>query len=124
MKHLISTLTILTIALIGTLAFAQSPKTVRFVQTPGEFTTSGLTLKPGTYTFEVTNDNATDEVGFVLVQKGKDPANPKNHIKEAYVSKTAKKGTTEKTGVIKLEKGEYVYFCPLNKTPHYPLTVK
>ena len=124
MKSITRIISVLALVLIGLNVSAQSAKTVKFVQTPGEFTTTEVTLTQGSYIFEVTNDNATDEVGFVLVPKGKDASKPENHISEAYVTKTVQKGQTEKTGVINLEKGEYIYFCPLNKTPQYTLTVK
>ena len=47
-----------------------------------------------------------------------------NHIKSAYVQKTPNKGETAQSKVVTLTPGEYVYFCPLNKTPQYTLTVK
>jgi len=72
-------------------------KTVSFEQTAGEFTQKSLTLSEGTYVFTVSNNNAAPEVGLVLIEEGKDGANPKN---------------------------TYKYFCPFNKTPQYALIVK
>ena len=98
-------------------------KTVALEQTKGEFTQKSITLSQGSYIFEVTNHAGVD-VGFVLVPKGKDASKPENHIKTAYVTQVVKNGKTQKTRTTKLSKGEYVYFCPLNKTPQYSLVVK
>lgn len=89
---------------------------ISLAQTPGEFTQKSLTVSSGSYVFEIENKQAGTDVGFVLVPKGKDVSNPENHIKTAYVTKVVKEGTKEKSNVTKLTKGEYVYFCPLNKT--------
>ena len=104
------------------ISFAQSPKTISLEQTPGEFTVQSLTLSEGTYVFNISNNGVGKEVGLVLAPKGKTDA--ENHIKSAYVKQTVKTGKTEKTGEVTLSKGEYVYFCPLNKTPQYTLVVK
>jgi len=85
-------------------------------QTPGEFTQKTVTVSEGTYVFEIANNGVDHKVGFVLVEKGKDVSNPENHIQTAYVTAPVE---TDKVGVskpTKLEKGEYVYFCPLNST--------
>ncbi|WP_282134766.1 cupredoxin domain-containing protein [Seonamhaeicola maritimus] len=121
MKHLISTLVI---ALVFTINInAQEVKTIALEQTKEEFTQKEITVNEGTYVFEVSNNHAAKEVGLVLVQKGKDASNPENHIKTAYVTEVVKEGETQKTNPTKLTKGEYVYFCPLNPTPHYTLLV-
>ncbi|TXG37050.1 cupredoxin domain-containing protein [Seonamhaeicola maritimus] len=121
MKHLISTLVI---ALVFTINInAQDVKTIALEQTKEEFTQKEITVNEGTYVFEVSNNHAAKEVGLVLVQKGKDASNPENHIKTAYVTEVVKEGETQKTKPTKLTKGEYVYFCPLNPTPHYTLLV-
>ena len=98
--------------------------TITLEQTAGEFTQQNVALTPGDYVFAIANNNAGVDVGFVLVPAGKDASNPENHIKTAYVNKVVANGKTETTGVVSLPQGEYVYFCPLNKTPHYTLTVK
>ena len=103
---------------------AQDVKTVSLEQTKGEFTQKNLTISEGSYIFEIANNHSGVDVGFVLFQKGKDAANPENHIKTAYVTQVVAEGKTEKSNVTTLEKGEYVYFCPLNKTPQYTLTVE
>lgn len=97
---------------------------VSLEQTKGEFTQKALTLKEGDYIFEVANNNVGKKVGFVLVPKGEDASKPKNHIQTAYVTKAVENNTTESSNVTTLTKGEYIYFCPLNKTPQYTLTVE
>ncbi|MEW7278671.1 cupredoxin domain-containing protein [Aquimarina sp. 2201CG1-2-11] len=101
-------------------AFAQDTKTVTLEQTKGEFTQKEIKISEGSYVFEIKNSGVDHEVGFVLAPK----SNPKAHIKTAYVTKAVATGKTEKTKVTKLEKGEYVYFCPLNPTPQYTLVVE
>ena len=100
---------------------AQDAKTIKLEQTPGEFTVQGLTLSEGTYIFEIANNGVDHEVGFVLAPKGKTDA--ENHIKEAYLQKTVADGTSETSQAVKLTKGKYVYFCPMNPTEQYALTV-
>jgi plastocyanin len=97
-------------------------KVISLEQTSGEFTIQSLTLSPGEYTFEISNNDVGHEVGFVLAPKGKTDA--ANHIKEAYVTSAVPTGGKQKSNVVTLAKGEYVYFCPLNPTPQYTLTVK
>ncbi len=127
MKKVIS---ILVIVLAFTLnsnaqdAMMKDVKTISLEQTKGEFTQKGLTVSEGTYVFAVSNNHAGKDVGLVLVPKGKDASKPENHIKTAYVTAVVKDGKVEKSQATKLEKGEYVYFCPLNPTPQYTLTVK
>ncbi len=127
MKKIIS---ILVIALAFTIntnaqdAMQKDVKTVSLEQTKGEFTQKGLTLSEGSYIFEIANNHVGKDVGFVLVPKGKDATNPENHIKTAYVTTVVKDGKVEKSNTTTLTKGEYVYFCPLNKTPQYTLVVK
>ena len=120
MKKVIS----IVIIVLSFTAFAQAQdmmkkmetEVISLTQTPGEFTQKSKTVKAGTYVFEITNQNAGTDVGFVLVKKGQDVSNPKNHIKTAYVIQVVKEGKTEKSQATKLDKGEYLYFCPLNKT--------
>lgn len=97
---------------------------VTLEQTKGEFTQKALTLSEGDYVFEIANHNVGKQVGFVLVPKGKDASKPENHIKTAYVTKVVENNTTETSNVTTLTKGEYIYFCPLNETPQYTLTVE
>ena len=95
-------------------------KNVTLEQTKGEFSVQELTLSPGTYQFEIVNSNVGKDVGFVLAPK----ATPDKHIKEAYVTEVVKNNTSQKTNLVNLTPGEYIYFCPLNETPQYTLTVK
>ncbi len=99
-------------------------KTISLEQTKGEFVQKALTVSEGTYVFEVANNHAAEAVGLVLVKKGDDASNAKNHIKTAYVTQVVKDGKIEKSNATKLAKGEYVYFCPMNPTPQYTLTVQ
>jgi len=91
-------------------------KTIALEQIPGEFTQKQLTLNAGTYVFEISNKNVGHDVGFVLVPKGKDIADPDNHIQSAYVTKAVSDGMTQNSKPTILSKGEYYYFCPLNPT--------
>ena len=103
---------------------AQEVKKVSLEQTKGEFVQKAITLSEGTYIFNIINSNVGKDVGFVLVPKGKSAADPKNHIKNAYVTAVVENNTIGNTKEVTLTKGEYVYFCPLNETPQYTLTVK
>ena len=91
-------------------------KTISLEQTSGEFTQKQLTVSEGTYVFDIANNGVGHDVGFVLVKKGKDVSKPENHIKTAYVTKPVKTGASQTSKPTKLDKGEYVYFCPLNPT--------
>lgn len=94
---------------------------VKLVQVTDAFETTEVTLAAGDYQFEIVNDGVDHEVGFVLVPKGKYDA--ENHIKEAYVKAPVANGTSSMTSVVSLAPGEYEYFCPMNPTPKYTLTV-
>ena len=99
--------------------------TISLEQTPGEFTQKQITVPEGTYVFEIANNNVGHNVGFVLVEKGKDISKPDNHIKTAYVTQAVATGKVQTSKPTKLENGEYVYFCPLNPTAtDNTLTVK
>lgn len=90
-------------------------------QTPGIFTTESLTVAPGDYQFNIINDGVDHEVGFVLVPKGKYEMT--DHIQAAYVKAPAATGKNSLTSIVTLAAGEYEFFCPLNPTPKYSLTV-
>jgi plastocyanin len=96
-------------------------ETLNLTQVDGDFKVKGMTVSEGAYQFAVGNDGVDREVGFVLVPKGK--YDPSMHIKNAYVKSTAAKGNTSYTNIVELKAGEYEYFCPLNPTPKYTLTV-
>lgn len=77
-----------------------------------------LRLKPGKYTFRVTNENVPYTLGFYL--------RAANTLQVPFKPKTSggglHKGVT-KDYVIELTEGEYIYSCPLNPTPDYPIIV-
>lgn len=78
-----------------------------------------LVLKPGKYIFRVTNKNVPYDLGYYLRAAStiKIPFQPK-------VSGGGLKTGVTKDYVIELTEGEYVYSCPLNPTPDYPIIVK
>jgi len=129
MKKIISIVVIaLTLTLTGNAQDKMKKETkatvVSLEQTEGVFTQDQITLKEGDYIFEISNNNVGHNVGFVLVPKGKDASKPENHIQSAYVTKVVENNAKETSNVTTLAKGEYVYFCPLNPTPQYTLTVE
>lgn len=91
-------------------------KTIALEQTPGEFTQKKLTVPAGDYVFEISNNGVGHDVGFVLVKKGDDITKSENHIQTAYVTEVVATGKMQLSNPTKLEKGEYVYFCPMNPT--------
>jgi len=103
---------------------SKAVKTITLEQTLGEFTQKSITVTEGDYVFKIQNNEVGKDVGFVLVPKGKDASKPENHIQTAYVTAMVKNGKTENSNPTTLSKGEYVYFCPLNKTPQYTLIVQ
>ena len=104
-------------------ANGQDAKTISLVQVPGEFKQTELKLEAGTaYVFEVVNSGVDHEVGFVIAPKGK--TGQANHIQSAYLTNTIEDGQTASSNKVVLEKGEYVYFCPLIPTPQYRITVE
>ncbi|SDL63798.1 plastocyanin/azurin family copper-binding protein [Kriegella aquimaris] len=94
----------------------QTSKVISLEQTPGEFTQKGITVSAGTYVFAVHNNEVGHDVGFVLVEKGRDVSKPENHIQTAYVTKAVANGKTQHSKPTVLQAGEYIYFCPLNPT--------
>lgn len=100
---------------------------VKFIQleeVKGAFTTEELVLEEGTYAFEVTNSGIDHEVAFVLAP-AKEDLQQEDWISDAMLTSAISDGqTASSTKPVKLEKGEYVYFCPMNPTPQYKLTVK
>ncbi len=122
MKKLASLITLFLAFTAAT--FAQNAKSVNLTQVDGEFVVKELKLSEGNYIFNIENDGIDHEVGFVLIKEGADASKPKNHIKEAYVQSPVATGKTESSKEVALEKGTYVYFCPLNPTPQYKLIVE
>ena len=124
MKKISTLLVAAFILLTGTQLSAQDQeaKVIKLTQVEGKFTKTQLNLKPGTYIFEVTNKKVDREVGLVVAgttEEGK----AGDHIKEGYLANTIKKGETARSQVVVLEEGTYKYFCPLNPTPEYTITV-
>lgn len=123
MKNLIAIIILIAGLFVSQEVAAQKVKTVKLEQTPGKFTQEKVKLKAGTpYIFEISNNGVDHPVGFVLAQKGKTEA--EDHIKSAYVTEVVLDGATQTSNEVVLEAGEYVYFCPLNPTEQYELTVK
>ncbi len=110
------------IAIVATGFSQDKPQVIKLDQTAGKFTVEQMTVSAGKYIFEVSNVGVDHELGFVLVpvKNGKEG----EHIKASYLSKTIKDGETAKSKVVNLTPGTYSYFCPLNPTPHYTITVK
>jgi len=104
-----------------TLTVREDVETLHLGQVDGKFNVEALTVSEGSYQFEIENNGVNHEVGFVLVPKGKYDAS--NHIKTAYVTSPVAEGSSSKTGIVELSAGDYEYFCPLNPTPKYTLTV-
>ena len=119
----VSILYLLALVVLGSLAHAQQPETINLIQTPGEFDQTELTLEAGKpYVFEVENNGVDHLLGFVIAPKGK--TDKTNHVQSAYLNKTIADGEKSSSQKVVLEKGEYVYFCPLNPTPQYKIIVK
>lgn len=78
----------------------------------------GLKLKPGEYIFRVSNKNVPYELGFYLRGEG---------VKGALLPKVSGGGLTQGKTLdyrVSLKAGQYVFSCPLNPTPDYPLVVQ
>lgn len=76
-----------------------------------------LELKPGKYIFRVTNSNVPYQLGFYLRGEG---------LKKVSLPKVSGGGLTQgstKDYEITLTSGKYVFSCPLNPTPDYPIVV-
>ncbi|WP_211210572.1 hypothetical protein [Hahella ganghwensis] len=77
-----------------------------------------MILEPGKYIFRVQNKNVPYELGFWLRGSG---------IGRLTLPSVSGGGLTEgssKDYLIELTEGEYVYSCPLNPTPDYPMIIK
>ncbi|MEM9928099.1 MAG: hypothetical protein AAF915_31015 [Cyanobacteria bacterium P01_D01_bin.50] len=77
-----------------------------------------LQLKPGKYTFRVTNSDVPYELGFYLRGEG---------VSQVTLPKVSggglNKGNTQDYQIT-LKPGKYVFSCPLNPTPDYPIVVQ
>jgi len=104
-----------------TLTVVEGVEDIKLGQVEGKFKVEALTVSEGSYQFEIANNGVDREVGFVLVPKGK--YDMSDHIQAAYVKAPVANGSSSQTGIVELTEGEYEYFCPLNPTPKYTLTV-
>lgn len=77
-----------------------------------------LTLKPGKYIFRVTNRDVPYELGFWLRGVGL------ARFVQPNVSGGGLTQGVTRDYAVELTAGEYLYSCPLNPTPDYPLIVK
>ena len=120
----VSIIFLLAISVLGSLAVtAQDVEKVSLVQTPGKFEQTELKLEAGkAYVFEVENKGVDHAIGFVIAAKGN--TGKDGHISSSYLNKTIKDGESSSSKQVILEKGEYVYFCPLNPTPQYTIVVE
>lgn len=77
-----------------------------------------LKLKPGKYIFRVSNKNVPYSLGFYFRGTGL------GRLTLPSVSGGGLDTGVEKDYVIELKPGKYVYSCPLNPTPDYPVIVE
>ena len=87
-------------------------------ETAGEREFRVLRLRPGKTIFRVTNKNVPYELGFWVRGKGL------GRVTLPVVAGGGLKTGETKDYVIDLKPGEYLYSCPLNPTPDYPLIVE
>jgi hypothetical protein len=78
-----------------------------------------IRLKPGRYSFRVTNRDVPYELGFWLRGAG-----ALERVRLPSVSGGRLHAGTTRDYAIDLKPGEYVYSCPLNPTPDYRQVVK
>jgi len=83
-----------------------------------------MTLKPGKYTFRVTNKDVPYELGFWLREHDYDWKNPLHKLSKLSVSGGGLGTGQSKDYEVELEPGDYVYSCPLNPTPNYKIHVE
>ena len=83
-----------------------------------------LTLKPGKYVFRVTNKNVPYALGFWLRSKDYSWTNPLHKLTKTSVSGGGLTLGKTRDYEVTLKAGEqYLYSCPLNPTPDYPIVV-
>ena len=87
-------------------------------ETEGERTFVPLVLKPGKTIFRVANENVPYELGFWVRGAGL------GRLTLPKVSGSGLFPGEVKDYEIELKPGEYLYSCPLNPTPDYPLIVE
>ena len=82
-----------------------------------------LRLRPGKYTFRVTNKNVPYPLGFWLRERSYDWRNPLHRLTKISISGGGLDPGKTQDYTVDLEPGEYLYSCPLNTTPDYKLIV-
>ncbi len=87
-------------------------------ETAGKRTFKVLRLKPGKTIFRVTNTNVPYTLGFWVRGKGV------GRLTLPSVAGGGLEPGATKDYVIDLKPGKYLYSCPLNPTPNYPLIVE
>ncbi|GAB6054263.1 hypothetical protein JCM17960_30830 [Magnetospira thiophila] len=83
-----------------------------------------LELKPGNYVFRVKNQNVPYELGFWFRDKDYDWRNPLHKLTKVSVSGGGLTTGVSQDYAVTLEPGDYLFSCPLNPTPDYPVTVR
>lgn len=83
-----------------------------------------LVLKPGKYIFRVTNKNVPYTLGFWLREHDYSPGNPIHKLSKTSVSGGGLTLGKTRDYEVELKPGKYLFSCPLNPTPDYPLVVK
>lgn len=82
-----------------------------------------LRLRPGKYTFRVTNKNVPYALGFWLREESYDWRNPLHRLTKISISGGGLDPGKTRDYTVDLKSGEYLYSCPLNTTPDYKLIV-
>ncbi len=82
-----------------------------------------LRLRPGKYTFRVTNKDVPYPLGFWLRERSYDRRNPLHLLTKISISGGGLDPGKTQDYTVDLEPGEYLYSCPLNTTPDYTLIV-
>ena len=82
-----------------------------------------IKLKPGKYVFRVTNRNVPYDLGFWLRSHDYDWRNPLHKLTKTSVSGGGLSPGKTQEYTVTLKPGKYIYSCPLNTTPDYPLVV-
>jgi hypothetical protein len=97
---------------------------IELVQTEGQFETQQLQLMAGKYQFRIVNKGVNHALGFLIqAAKDKDADVMTTALPNSFTTSPVNKGEAQYTGIVDLQKGTYVYVCPLNPTPHYQLIV-
>lgn len=82
-----------------------------------------LRLRPGKYTFRVTNKGVPYPLGFWLRERSYNRLNPLHRLTKISISGGGLDPGKTQDYTVDLKPGEYIYSCPLNTTPDYKLIV-